>query len=336
MHRLVKKRTRFSSVMALMRQAPKSGVAHNHSPIDMPEPVVHDTPQRDPPALRFALNHRAHAAQRGRLWSALSVALAAVGCAPPGPVASEASTERLRAEISVGAPLFAKLSYLRAGDSSQSTRVILVHGTPGSATAWADYLLTPPPGLEVLALDRPGFGRSGPQGAVTSLADQAAAVLALMPDDGRRVVLSGHSLGGPIVARVAADHPERVAGLVLLAASLDPALEVIHPMQHVGAWAPVKPMLPRVLRNANAELMALKAELEALAVVLPRITAKVVIVHGTQDSLVPVTNVAFMQARLTGARCLKTVLLEGQNHFLPWNSEATVRDAIRMVMEVSC
>lgn len=263
------------------------------------------------------------------------MALAAAGCAPPGPVAPEAATEPLRAEIAVGAPLFATVSYLHAGDSS-GTRVILVHGTPGSGTAWADYVLSPPAGTEVLALDRPGFGRSGPAGAMTSLADQAAAVLALMPSDGRRVLLLGHSLGGPIVARVAADHPERVAGLVLLAASLDPALEAIHPMQYVGAWGLVKPLLPRMLRNANAELMALKPELESLAQALPRITAKVVIVHGTKDPLVPVANVPFMQAHLTGARCVETVLLEGQNHFLPWNSEATVREAIRMAMEPSC
>ena len=319
-----------------MRQAPESRSARDHSQTDMRKPVVHDFTQRVPSAVRFALNHRAHAAQRGRLWSALSVALAAVGCAPPGPVASEAATEHLRADAAVGEPLFVKLSYLRAGDRRSATRVILVHGTPGSAAAWADYLMSPPPDVEMLALDRPGFGRSGPQAAVTGLADQAAAVMVLMPDDGRRVVLLGQSLGGAIASRVAADHPKRVAGLVLLAASLDPALEAVHPMQYVGAWAPVKPMLPRVLRNANAELMALKAELEALAVVLPRITAKVVIVHGTQDSLVPVANVAFMQAHLTGAHCLKTVLLQGQNHFLPWNSEATVREAIRMAMELSC
>ena len=286
-------------------------------------------------ARRFVLRHRAHAGTSGRLWSALSVALAAAGCAPPGPVAPEAATDPLRAEIAVGAPLFATVSYLRGGDAS-GTRVILVHGTPGEATAWADYVLSPPPGTEVLALDRPGFGRSGPAEAMTSLADQAAAVLALMPADGRPVLLLGHSLGGPVVARVAADHPERVAGLVLLAASLDPGLEAINPMQYVGAWGPVKAMLPRPLRNANAELMALKPELEALARALPRITAKVVIVHGTKDPLVPVANVPFMQAHLTGARCVKTVLLEGQNHFLPWNSEATVRQAIRMAMEPSC
>jgi pimeloyl-ACP methyl ester carboxylesterase len=95
-------------------------------------------------------------------------------------------------------------------------------------------------------------------------------------------------------------------------------------------------LLPRSLRNANAELMALKPELESLAAALPRITAKVVIVHGTEDDLVPVANVPFMQSNLTGARCVKIVLLEGQNHFLPWNSAAAVRDAIRVASDPSC
>jgi pimeloyl-ACP methyl ester carboxylesterase len=279
--------------------------------------------------------HRAHAVSRGPFWSALSVALAAVGCAPPGPRMNESATGALRSRIAVSMPVGTDVSVLRAGDSS-APRLILVHGTPGSASSWADYLLSPPAGMDVLALDRPGFGESGPEGAMPALAEQAAAVLALLPTDGRPVVLLGHSLGGPVVARVAADHPERVRGLVLLAASLDPALEHIHPMQHVGAWAPVRYLLPRVIRNANAELMALKPELEALAAVLPRITAKVVIVHGTKDDLVPVANVAFMQAHLTGARCVKTLLLEGRNHFLPWNSEAEVREAIRLALEPSC
>jgi pimeloyl-ACP methyl ester carboxylesterase len=64
--------------------------------------------------------------------------------------------------------------------------------------------------------------------------------------------------------------------------------------------------------------------------------ARLILVHGTQDDLVPVANVPFMQARRTGARCERTVLLEGRNHFLPWNSEAEVRDAIRMAQEPPC
>jgi len=258
-----------------------------------------------------------------------------MGCAPPGPAAPEAAIRAMRSSVEVGAPVSASVSYLHAGNPA-GPRLLLVHGTPGSASGWADYLVNPPPGIEVVALDRPGFGQSGPDGAVTSLEAQAAAVVALFPADGRPVVLLGHSLGGPIVARVAANHPSRVTAVVLLAASLDPAQESIHPMQRVGAWSPIRGMLPRAIRNANAELMALKPELEALATMLPLIKAKVVIVHGTQDNLVPVANVPFMQAHLTGARCVKTVLLEGRNHFLPWNSADVVRDAIRTALEEGC
>ena len=282
-----------------------------------------------------ASRRQARAPNRGRLWSAVGVALTAIGCAPPGPRAPESATEPMRQTVTVAAPSPTRISYLRAGNPL-GARVILVHGTPGSATAWTDYLLDPPQGSEVIALDRPGFGDSGPDQAVTTLTAQAAALLALLPIDGRPVVLLGHSLGGPIVARLAADHPGRVQAIVLLSASLDPAQEAIHPMQYVGAWPLIRSALPRTIRNANAELMALKPELEALATVLPRITAKVVIVHGTADDLVPVANVPFMQGRLTGARCVRTVLLEGRNHFLPWNSADAVREAIREALSPAC
>ena len=156
---------------------------------------------------------------RSRLWSALSVIVGTLGLAPTGLRAADASIDTLRHHIIVGAPLNTALSYLQAGNPT-APRLILVHGTPGSDSGWSDYLTNPAPGAEVVALDRPGFGDSGPEGAVTSLEAQAAAVYALFPTDGRRVVLLGHSLGGPIVARVAAEHPDRVAAVVLLAASL--------------------------------------------------------------------------------------------------------------------
>jgi pimeloyl-ACP methyl ester carboxylesterase len=122
----------------------------------------------------------------------------------------------------------------------------------------------------------------------------------------------------------------------LLAASLDPAQEDIHPLQHLGAWAPVRFLLPRTIRNANAELLALKPELLALQVMLGRIKSKVIIVHGTRDDLVPVANVHFMQAQFTSAACLQTMLLPDRNHFLPWNSEDVVRQAIQSALEPSC
>jgi pimeloyl-ACP methyl ester carboxylesterase len=66
----------------------------------------------------------------------------------------------------------------------------------------------------------------------------------------------------------------------------------------------------------------------ALQALLPLITAPTIIVHGTRDTLVPFANLAYMQFQLRGASCIKTVVLDGQNHFLPWNSESTVREAV--------
>jgi len=61
----------------------------------------------------------------------------------------------------------------------------------------------------------------------------------------------------------------------------------------------------------------------------------VLIVHGTKDDLVPVANVPYMQAHLSASRCLKTVLLEGRNHFLPWNAVDVVRESIAQALEQS-
>lgn len=270
----------------------------------------------------------------GRTLSGAAVVMATVGCAPPSHKLPAELTEPLRQVVYVGPPVNAEVSYLRAGDAT-GTRVILVHGTPGSAEAWTDYLLHPPAGVDLIALDRPGFGRSGPQDAVTSLAAQAAAVAALLPADGRRAVLLGHSLGGAVVARVAAEYPGRVSALVLLASSLDPAQEKIHPVQPVAAIWPFRTMLSRALRNSNEELMVFKAELEQLQPMLSRVKAPFIIVHGTDDDLVPFANVAYMHAHLGGAGCSKTVVLQGLNHFLPWNAEHDVRDAIQWATSVS-
>lgn len=301
--------------------------------VDRPEDLPMTMPIRPEP-----LPHRPPAAarrHRGRLRSALGVALVAAGCMPPRPVSDVAQGEPLRATVRVGAPLDIDVGLLRGGRPG-APRVILVHGTPGDANGWIDHVLRPSADMEVIAIDRPGFGRSGPDGALPRLVDQAAAVAALLPDDGSRAVLLGHSLGGPVVARVAADHPDRVSAVVLLAAALDPALETIHPMQRVGAWPPVSAMLPRAIRNANVELMALKRELEALEPMLASIVAKVLIVHGTADPLVPVANVDYVKTRLPHARCVRITLLEGANHFLPWNAFDAVQRALREALEPAC
>lgn len=208
-------------------------------------------------------------------------------------------------------------------------RVIFVHGTPGDAHGWRQYLAAPPSGVDAIAIDRPGFGQTRPETAFPSLARQAEAIAPLLVKrNGRWPILVGHSLGGPIIAQVAADYPGKVESLVILAGSFDPAQEQIYGIQYVAEWRGVRSMLPRTVRNANLELLGLKPQLEALAPRLSAIRCRVTIVQGTADTNVPFANLPFLQAHLTGAEKLRPIVLKGRNHFIPWTERSVIAAAL--------
>ncbi len=94
--------------------------------------------------------------------------------------------------------------------------LVLLHGQPGLGSDWREVIERLPAGLRVLAPDRPGHGSSRQPGGGFDVS--ARAVLAEMDASGvRRAVLVGHSYGGGVALTVAAQAPERVEALVLLA-----------------------------------------------------------------------------------------------------------------------
>jgi pimeloyl-ACP methyl ester carboxylesterase len=227
-----------------------------------------------------------------------------------------------------------RTQYFASGDPN-GQRVIFVHGTPGRAADFAAFVRNPIDPLEMVAIDRPGFGGSQPRDALPKLADQAAAIEPLLVErNGRWPILVGHSLGGPIVCRTAADFPGRVGGLVIAAGSLDPELEAVHAIQRVGDLGLVSWLLPQILRNSNRELIPLEQELRRLKPLLSGIESPTIIVHGDRDSLVPVENVPFMEKYFPDGVVVETVILKGANHFLPWRQEPALRDAIRKLADI--
>lgn len=221
------------------------------------------------------------------------------------------------------------LGYLAAGQPG-GRRVIFLHGSPGTAEEWDRFLLDVPAGRYHLAVDRPGFGASGDAPAAT-LGQQAAAVAPLLMAGTRPSILVGYSYGGPVALRLAADYPDRVAGLLLIGAAADPQLEETHPLQELAALDFFAGLLPAELANANAELMELQSGLAELAPDLVNVTAPVTIVQGLADSLVPPENVPFLRAYLPARPGPRVILVEGADHFLPWTHADLLRAALDCV-----
>lgn len=221
------------------------------------------------------------------------------------------------------------LAYRRAGPTD-ARRLIFIHGTPGDSSAWADELVDPLPGFEVIAVDRLGFGASKPARVFTSYHDQAAAISPLLiTRNGQAPIIVGHSLGGPIAATLCAENPDRVGSLLILAGSFDPVMEEPHWYNHAASWGIFSWMLPDVMLKSNKEMFAGRDETTLLTPKLGTITCPVIILQGEKDTLVPPSNAAYAKERLTGARSVEVEMLSKEGHFLPWKQRDTMRELIQ-------
>ncbi len=215
---------------------------------------------------------------------------------------------------------------------------LLLHGQPGSARDW-DWVIESLGGrIEAIALQRPGYDGS-PAGGV-----RLSAVRALDELDARgveRAIVVGHSYGGAIAAWLAAFHPERVAGVVLVSASANQASLVpgdrllaaplIGPVASASfmwgsglmlqvpalrrrmAWAAHLPpdfiaaegrrsLRLSTLRTFLIEQRMLLREIPVLEASLERISAPTTVLIGEHDTLVPPSAGRRLAEQIPGAQ----------------------------------
>ena len=107
--------------------------------------------------------------------------------------------------------------YADDGGTGDRLPVVLLHCSAGTVSQWSAQLEHLRRDRRAVALEWRGHGRSGsPADGDYSFTAMAADVEQAVERLGiRRFVLVGHSTGGLIALEYAADHPERVAGLLL-------------------------------------------------------------------------------------------------------------------------
>ncbi|MEM7647408.1 MAG: alpha/beta hydrolase, partial [Pseudomonadota bacterium] len=135
--------------------------------------------------------------------------------------------------------------------------VLFIHGSPGSWEASAHFFKSPRlrKNFELIAFDRMGYGKNRPGVPYGKLEDQIKIPLAIINQfsEGRAVFVVGHSYGGPVAIKLAQAHPEKVQGLLLLAAALDPQLEEELWYQSVAKIWGLRWLIPDDLDVCNRE-----------------------------------------------------------------------------------
>lgn len=218
--------------------------------------------------------------------------------------------------------------------------VLLVHGSPGASDAYLDYLADTSLSklARLLAVDRPGFGYTEGFGRPEPSLGIQTAMLKAVADKvapGQRIVLVGHSLGGPLVARFAMDYPDQTAGIVIAAGSIDPDQEE-HPWWQAALdGPPLQWLTPKSLWASNHEIRYLEDELRLMVPRWPEIRCPVIVLHAQDDRLVPVANADFARRMMGQLPGLQVDLLPEGDHFILWNHRGVVTEAIKKMLVLS-
>lgn len=144
--------------------------------------------------------------------------------------------------------------------------LVLVHGAGGDHTHWGSQIRHLK-NVDVYALDLPGHGQSDGKSR-QDVGDYCEDILSFMDTIKlEKVILAGHSMGGAIAQSFAVNHPERLAGLILvstgmtlpvnqaLLAQMKDPVTTRDAVKLVVKWSFRKDADPNLLQQAEKQLM---------------------------------------------------------------------------------
>jgi pimeloyl-ACP methyl ester carboxylesterase len=115
------------------------------------------------------------------------------------------------------------IRYMQKGEGRD---VLLIHGTPSSLEEWQPVFDRWASKHRVTAYDRPGHGFSGPPAGETGIDYNAHMARRLMEElHLHDVLVVGHSYGGPIALKLAADDDSPATAFLIVASTVYPSGE---------------------------------------------------------------------------------------------------------------
>lgn len=214
----------------------------------------------------------------------------------------------------------------RAGSG---TPVVLLHGLSGSSRWWSRNFDALASRHLVAAVDLIGFGRNRRFFGLPVLLPPFAEVTSLLArwieTFGEPVHVIGHSMGGQIAIRLAAERPDLVRSLVLVNAAgipfrFDPRPHVrAVPKPPYGGPGIARVLLPDFFRAGPASVAVAGARVMRadLREMMHAVRAPALLVWGENDPLVPLVYGQAMQQEIAGARL---VVLPKAAHVAMWEA----------------
>ncbi len=244
--------------------------------------------------------------------------------------------------------------------------VVFVHGLLASSATWQEVIAPASYGRPAIAVDLPGFGCSDrPRPFDYTVGGEASGLLDFLDARGiERAVLVGNSLGGAAVMLVAANHPERVAALVL-AAPATPEMAIPWPLKLIRArlvgeaamamanrpivayglrhrlFARADRVTDRAIEDAwfpltvpgtrRAALAAIRSNPRRYVGLEDRLRVPTLILWGREDHLIPVREGERLAKRIAGSRL---VVLPDAGHLTQREQPAAFARAVAEFLSV--
>ena len=214
--------------------------------------------------------------------------------------------------------------------------VLLIHGAPSSLRVWTPYLLddTLTRHARLYAVDRPGYGYSNFGQPDTNLVAQADFLGLIIHAHPGPWVLFGSSYGGPLATIIAANHPNRVRGILLTSPALAPGLERVYPISHFIKRPAFGWFFPSIFRVANAEKLSHKHQLDVIAPYYAQVRQPITYLYGTDDKLVYPANADYARTAFTQSP-LRIVPLKGRPHFFTYTDRVTITSELMKLVKAA-